>query len=77
MKKLIYTINIVEGYHRQLRKATKNKTTYPTNKALVKIIYLATMNIQKKWYHPTRQWNESISQVGIYFSERLDEELSI
>lgn len=77
MRKLIYTTNIVEGYHRQLRKITKNKTTYPTDEALVKIIYLATMNIQKKWYHPIRQWNECISQVGIYFSERLAEELSI
>ncbi|WP_432406705.1 IS256 family transposase [Wukongibacter sp. M2B1] len=77
MRKLIYTTNIVEGYHRQLRKVTKNKTTYPTDEALVKIIYLATMNIQKKWYQPIRQWNECISQVGIYFSERLKEELSI
>lgn len=77
MRKLIYTTNIVEGYHRQLRKITKNKTTYPTDEALVKIIYLATMNIQKKWYNPIRQWNECISQVGIYFSERLAEELSI
>lgn len=77
MRKLIYTTNIVEGYHRQLRKVTKNKTTYPTDEALVKIIYLATMNIQKKWSKPIRQWNECISQVGIYFSERLKEELSI
>ncbi len=77
MRKLIYTTNIVEGYHRQLRKVTKNKTTYPTDEALVKIIYLATMNIQKKWSQPIRQWNECISQVGIYFNERLKEELSI
>lgn len=77
MRKLIYTTNIVEGYHRQLRKVTKNKTTYPTDEALVKMIYLATMEIQKKWSQPIRQWKECISQLGIYFSERLKPELSI
>ncbi len=61
MRKLIYTTNIVEGYHRQFRKATKNKTTYPTHEALVKIIYLSTMNMYKKWSKPIRRWNECIS----------------
>lgn len=45
MRKTIYTANIVEDYRRQLRKIIKNKTTYPTDEALVKMIYLATMEI--------------------------------
>ena len=77
MRKLIYTTNIVESYHRQLRKVTKTKTTYPTDEALIKIIYLATCDIEKKWYQPIRQWKGCISQLGIYFSDRLTPELAI
>ena len=71
MRKLIYITNIIKVYYRQFRKVTKNKTTYHTDKVLVKIIYLSTINIQKKWSESIRHWNECISQVGIYFSERL------
>ena len=48
IRRLIYTTNTIEGYHRQLRKVTKTKTAYPTDDALRKIIYLATMEISKK-----------------------------
>lgn len=43
IRRIIYTTNIIEGYHRQLRKTTKTKTAYPTDEALRKIIYLATV----------------------------------
>jgi putative transposase len=47
VRKLIYTTNFIEGYHRQLRKVTKTKTAYPSDEALVKILYLATVDISK------------------------------
>lgn len=71
IRKLIYTTNIVESYHRQLRKVTKSKTAYPTDDALRKIIYLATMEISKKWTMPIRDWSSCISQFVIQFSDRL------
>jgi putative transposase len=46
--RLIYTTNIIEGYHRQLRKVTKNKASFPTTEAVRKLFYLATNNIMKK-----------------------------
>jgi putative transposase len=48
IRKMIYTTNIIEGYHRQLRKVTKTKTAYPSDDALRKIIYLATTQAAKK-----------------------------
>jgi transposase-like protein len=45
---MIYTTNIIEGYHRQLRKVTKTKTAYPSDEVLRKIIYLATVDAAKK-----------------------------
>ncbi len=75
IRKLIYTTNTIEGYHRQLRKVTKTKTAYPSDDALRKIIYLATMEISKKWTMPLRSWKECISQLAIYFGDRLEIEL--
>lgn len=54
IRRLIYTTNTIEGYHRQFRIVTKTKTAYPTDDALRKIIYLATIETSKKWNMPVR-----------------------
>ena len=77
IRRMIYTTNAVEGYHRQLRKVTKTKTAYPTDESLIKIIYLATMDISKKWNMPVREWKSCISRFAIYFSDRLKADLAI
>ena len=77
IRRIIYTTNTIEGYHRQLRKVTKTKTTYPTDEALIKIIYLATTDIAKKWIRPPLDWPKCMSQFAIYFSERLKMELAV
>src|SRR3990172_3874616 len=48
IRRLIYTTNTVEGYHRQLRKVIKNKASFPTQQSARKLLYLATMYITKK-----------------------------
>lgn len=77
IRRLIYTTNIVEAYHRQLRKITKTKTAYPTDDALRKIIYLATVDITKKWTIPVRDWAQCISQFAILFHDRLSIDLAM
>src|SRR5690606_29998198 len=52
IRRLIYTTNAVEGFHRQVRKITKTKGAFPSDMALLKLIYLATENISKKWTQP-------------------------
>lgn len=76
LRKIIYTTNVIEGYHRQLRKVTKTKTAYPTDDALRKIIYLATVEASKKWTMPLREWKNCISQFAIYFGDRLESGLT-
>ena len=71
IRRLIYTTNTVEGYHRQLRKVTKTKTAYPTDEALRKILYLATMDISRKWTMPILNWANCISQFVIQFGDRM------
>jgi len=56
IRRLIYTTNTVEGYHRQFRKVTKNKGSFPTKESLRKLFYLATMDITKKWTGTIRNW---------------------
>jgi transposase-like protein len=71
IRRIIYTTNTVEGYHRQLRKVTKTKNAYPTDDALRKVIYLATMEASKKWTMPIREWRSCLAQLAIHFEDRL------
>jgi len=73
MRKLIYTTNAVEGFHRMLRKFTKTKTNYPTDDSLRKSIYLSVGEISKKWDMPVRNWGVIIGQFMVYYEERFAE----
>jgi len=70
IRRLIYTTNTVEGYHRQLRKVIKNKSSFPTPQAARKLLYLATMNISKKWTNSIRNWPLILNQLAIRFEDR-------
>lgn len=72
MRKLIYTTNLIEGYHRQLRKVTKGKSIFPTDESLTKMLYLATMEVTRRWTMRVQNWGQILSQLCIYFGERLD-----
>jgi len=78
IRKIIYTTNTVEGFHRQIRKVTKTKGAFPSDNALLKLIYLATRNIMKKWTAPIQNWGMTVQQLSIIFEDRLklDIELS-
>jgi transposase-like protein len=71
IRRLIYTTNTVEGYHRQLRKVIKNKGSFPTEQSVRKLLYLATMNITKKWTAPIRNWPLILNQLAIRFENRM------
>lgn len=72
VRRLIYTTNAIEGFNRQLRKVTKSKTVFPSDDTLLKMLYLATMDITKKWTGQRRDWGIIHSQLEIYFEERLN-----
>lgn len=71
VRKLIYTTNAIEGFHRQVRKVTKNKAAFPSDMALLKLIYLAQRNISKKWTAALQNWSLTVSQLSIIFGDRL------
>jgi len=71
IRRLIYTTNAVEAYHRQLRKVIKNKASFPTPEAIRKQFYLATQDIMKKWTAPLRNWPLILNQLAIRFDDRF------
>ena len=73
LRKIIYTTNSAESYHRQLRKVTKSKSIFPNDKALIKMLYLATMDASEKWTMRLRDWPLILSQLTIYFKERVSD----
>jgi putative transposase len=75
IRRLIYTTNSVEGFHRQVRKVTKTKGVFTNDMALLKLIYLATMNISKKWTSPIQNWAITANQLRIKFGERMPMDL--
>lgn len=71
IRKIIYTTNAVEGFHRQVRKVTKTKGAFTSDMALLKLIYLATKNIEKKWTSPLQNWSLTVQQLCIKFGDRI------
>jgi transposase-like protein len=77
IRRIIYTTNAVEGFHRQVRKVTKTKGAFVNDMALLKLVYLATKNIQKKWTSPLHNWSLIIQQLYIKFGERIPLDISL
>lgn len=73
IRKLIYTTNTVEGYHRMVRKVTKSKGAFTSDMAMLKLVYLATIQFNKRWTNSIRNWPEIINQFFIYFENRINE----
>ncbi len=70
IRTLIYTTNTVEGFHRQIRKVTKTKGPFTSDIALMKLVYLASQNVLKKWTQPLPNWALTVQQLIIRFEDR-------
>jgi transposase-like protein len=75
IRRLIYTTNAIEGYHRQIRKVTKTKGAFPNDMALLKLIYLAQNNISAKWTSALQNWGQTAQQLSIWFGDRMELDL--
>lgn len=70
IRKIMYTTNSIEGFHRQIRKSTKAKGAFSSERALYKMLYLASRHVKKRWSSP-RGWREVLSILVIKYPERL------
>jgi transposase-like protein len=71
LRKIMYTTNIIESFHSQLRKITKSKRVFPNDQALLKLLYLITQRITEKWSMPVSNWKAAYSQLAIIYEDRI------
>lgn len=71
IRRIMYTTNIIEGFHRQLRTVTKSKGAFQSEDALMKLLFLVQENICAKWNKPVHNWNQTLAQLSIIFADRL------
>lgn len=72
IRKIMYTANSIESLHSQFRKVTKTRLIFPNDDSLLKMLYLATERVSKKWTRTYANWDLVISQLKILFAEVLN-----
>ncbi len=71
IRRLIYTTNPIESFNRALRKVSKTRSLFPTEDALIKLMYLAARDIEWRWTRTVNGWGAIYPQLSIFFDERL------
>ncbi len=69
IRRAIYTTNAIESMNYQLRKVTKNRSSFSTDDAIIKLLYLAIRNASEKWTMPIRAWGQALNQFAIEFGK--------
>jgi len=77
IRRIIYTTNIIESVHRQFRTLTKTKGAFPNDNSLLKLLFAGIKNAEKRWTMPIQNWSLTISQLNIFFKERLKDALGL
>ena len=72
VRRIMYTTNIIEGLNRQYRKVTKTKSVFPSDSPLEKMLYLASLNVAKKWTQRYRNWDQVLSQDVLFWCKKLE-----
>lgn len=71
IRKVVYTTNTVEGFHRQIRCVTKSKGAFSSETALIKLLYLTTQRIIENWKMPLANWSLTVQQLAILYGDRV------
>ena len=71
IRRIIYTTNAIESLNYTLRKIIKNRSLFPNDEAVFKLLYLALKNVEKKWTMPMHDWGQVMNQFAILFEDRM------
>jgi transposase-like protein len=71
IRRVMYTTNIIESVNSKFRKATAGRRAFPTDEALLKCLYMAALELERKWKRPIKDWAAVYAQVAILFEDRL------
>ena len=73
VRKVIYTTNAIESLNATYRKLNRQRSVFPSDKALLKALYLSTFEATKKWTMPIRDWGKVYGELSIMYEGRLPE----
>lgn len=71
IRRIIYTTNAIENFNRQLRKVTKTKAAFVSDDALLKQLYLVTIQVTEKWTMPLKSWGSILAQLMVLYADRV------
>jgi transposase-like protein len=71
IRKVIYTTNAIESVNYTIRKVSRNRQSFPTTDAAMKLVFMALQNISKKWTMPIRDWGSALNQFAIIYGSRV------
>lgn len=77
VREIIYTTNAIESLNRQFRKVTKNRSVFPSDESLLRMLFLAARDITKKWRMARWNWKEIISHLSLHYEDRVTRVLGI
>lgn len=71
IRKAVYTTNAIESLNYSIRKVTRNRQSFPTTEAAMKLVFMALQNISKRWTMPLRDWGAAVNQFAIIYGSRV------
>ena len=71
IRRVIYTTNVIESLHSQLREIIKTRGHFPNDDAALKLLWLALRNIIARKVRSTRQWKGAMNQLAVLYGERF------
>jgi transposase-like protein len=71
IRKAVYTTNAIESLNYSIRKVTRNRQSFPTTEAAMKLVFMALQNISKRWTMPIRDWGAAVNQFAIIYGDRV------
>ena len=71
IRRAIYTTNAIESLNFSLRKVTRNKSSFPDDDSIYKVMYLAIKNASTRWTMSIKDWGLAVNQFAIIFDGRV------
>jgi len=72
IRKLMYTTNLIESVNSKFRKVTDSRRLFPSDESVLKALFMAALEIERKWTKPIKDWSLIYSQLVILFGDRLN-----
>lgn len=71
VRKVIYTTNAIESLNSTYRKLNSQRSVFPSDRALLKALYLSTLQATKLWTKPLKDWAQVYGEFCIMYEGRI------